>query len=842
MRRLFLKLVRRRRLNRDLESELAFHREMAAAQGNSIPLGNTAAIKEQAFDLWRFNWVENLWRDIAYAARALGRSPGLVLSALLSLGLGIGVNTAMFSIAVEFLLSEPSVTDARSVTYVRLGGNSHADPKVVEFLRQSNVFQDVAGENEETYLNWNDGRETHPVFAVEATKNYFTALGIPVARGRGWMAGDPSEVAVLSHQFWRKQFHGDPSILGRAMQLDGRAYTVIGILPEAHRTLIGYGFSPDVYVPRYLDDTPLAIYARRKPGMSVGEARAALRTLAGRLDGAFPQPYKYRASVKMTAIGGLARLGDVEEMMTAGLFFAVLLTVVGLVLLIACINVAGLLLARSSARRREIAIRLSLGASRGRLFQQLLAEGLVLSLAGTALGFALALGVARFLASVPLPIPMPFRLHIEPDWRVVAYAAILAILTTIASGLTPAWQSVKDSLTRDLHRARKLRLRRGLVVAQIAVSFVVLAAGALFLENLLHSAAISPGFDVRRTLRAEVHLPPARYADKRRIELYVEQALRQLEAIPGIEAAAAARIVPFTDNTQFNSGLTFTDNGEEREAAFHWNAVSPGFFRAMDIPILAGRAFHWYEATPAVMVNSAFVKRYLGARDPVGCRFLWGAGKAPYQIVGVVRGTKNLTIGEGDIPQLYQPFTQIEEDRPRLQFVLRSATPPAAQLAAVRQVLRRLEPAAGLEVATLFSSVGLAFLPSRIGAVLMGGIGLLGLLLAAIGLYGVLAYSVTGRTQEIGIRIAVGATGREISRMILLEAGRLLAVGSALGFAIALIVTRPLSLFLVPGLSPSDPLSFAAVIVVLAGAGLLASLGPARRAIAVDLMRCLRYE
>ncbi len=843
MRRLFLKLFRRRRLAQDLESELAFHREMAAAQGNAIPLGNTALIKEQAFDLWRFNWIENLWRDVTYAARSLRRSPGFVLSALLSLGLGIGVNTAMFSIAVELLLSEPSVTDAKSLASVRLG-NSHADPKVLEFLRESHAFQDVAGENEETFINWNDGQETRRVFAVQATKNYFTALGVPVAHGRGWNTSDPNEVAVLRYQFWRKHFNGDLSIVGRAIQLDGRAYTVIGILPESHRTLMGYGFSPDVYVPRYIDTTLLAIYVRLKPGVPIGEARAALRTLAVRLDAELPRPWKYSERVRATAISGFARLQQDKELMTVGLFFAVLLILVGLVLLIACVNVAGLLIARSSARRQEIAIRLALGSSRGRLFQQLLSEGLVLSLLGTALGFAFALGVARFLASVPLPVPLPIQIHIEPDWRVVTYAALLGIVTTLASGLTPAWQSVKDSLTSGLQRERRLRLRRGLVVAQIAVSFIVLATGALFLQNLLRSSALSLGFDVRKTLRAEVHLPPAQYSGTQRINLYVEQALLQLEAIPGIEAAASARIIPFTDSTRFTAELTFTGSGEKQQARFHWNAVSPDFFRAMDIPILAGRPFQVSDGNgpKIVIVNSAFAKRYLGQRSPVGATFLWDESKTLHQIVGVVAGTKNLTIGEEDLPQLYQPFTQIENSRPRLQFVLRSATPPAAQLAAVREALRRVEPSAGLEVATLFSSVGLAFLPSQIGAVLMGSIGLLGLLLAAIGLYGLLAYTVARRTREIGVRIALGATGREISRMILVEAGTLLAVGSVIGCAIALLVTRPLSMFLVPGLSPSDPASFASVIAVLAATGLLASLGPVRRAISVDVMSCLRYE
>lgn len=844
MRRFLLKLLRRRRLRRDLDAELAFHRELAGAHGNPIPLGNAALIKEQALDLWRFNALENLSRDLLYAARTLGRSPGFVLSALLSLGLGIGVNTTMFSIAVELLLSEPSVSGAKSLVYIRLGGNSHAKPAVIEFLRRSGAFQDVAGENEETYINWNDGHDTRRVFAVQATKNYFTALGIPVALGRGWNTNDPDTVAVIRHQFWQTRLNGDPSIIGRSLQLDGRAYTVVGILPESHRTLIGYGFSPDVYVPRYIDDTILAIYARRKPGMTRGQSLAALQTVAERLDRELPEHWKYSRSVSMVAIAGFARLQQDNEAMSVALFFMALLILVGLVLLIACVNVAGLLLARSAARHHEIAIRLSLGAGRWRLLQQLLAESLLLSCAGAALGFLFALASARLLASVHLPIPIPIQLHIEPDWRVMAYAAALAIAATIAGGLLPAWQSLRDSLTSGLQRERRLRARRVLVAAQVAVCFLVLAAGALFIQNLFRSTAISPGFDVRHTLRAEVLLPPASYRDSSRILPYVEQALRELRAVPGIQAAAAARIVPFTDSTRFSSTLTFIKTGTKQHASFHWNAVTPDFFRALDIPVLRGRTFSDADRGNAkpVIVNTAFVKHYLDHTDPIGATFLWGDDKDLHRIVGVVSGTKNLTIGENDLPQLYESLSFIQNDRPRIQFVLRSATPPAGQLVAVRQALRRIEPAAGLEVATLFSSIGLAFLPSQVGAVLTGAVGLLGLLLAAIGIYGVFSYSVSRRTREIGIRIALGATRREIARMILLESARLLAAGIVAGLAIALFLTRPLSMFLVPGLSPSDPMSFGLVTLAMSAAGLFATIGPIRRASAVDPMSALRYD
>jgi predicted permease len=844
IRRLFLKLFRRRRLQQDLEAEIAFHREMSAAGGNPIPFGNAGLIREQAFDVWRFHGIENLWRDLVYAIRGLRKSPGFVLTALLSLGLGIGVNTAMFSLAVEFLLSQPSVRDASSLVYVRHGGNSHMLPATIEALRHSGVFQDVAGENEETFINFNNGSETRRIFAVQATRNYFTALGVPVQQGRGWNETDANEVAVLHPHFWRTRLGGDPAIVGKTIRLDGRLYTVLGILPDSYRSLIGYGFSPDIFVPQYIEGTILAAYARVKPGMGLGQLNAAMPAVGERLDREFPSQHGLNKQIRATPVSGFARLEKEREALTVSLFFAILLAIVGLVLLIACVNVAGLLLARASVRRQEIAIRLALGASRGRLLQQLLAESLLLSLAGAALGFLFALGVAKAAAAIPLPIPVPIRLQIEPDWRVASYAALMAIFSAIACGLMPAWQSLKESLSAGMHRERKLRIRRALVIAQIAVSFIVLTTAALFLQNLVRASSLGPGFDTRQTLRAEVYLPPNVYKDGRTINPYVSRALDGLRAIPGVEYAAAARIIPFTDSTQFGSELTFPDTGEKQHSQFNWNAVTPDYFHVMDIPLLRGRPFVAQDngGSRVAIVNEEFVRRYLGMRDPIGATFLWTEDKTRNRIVGVARGTKNMTIGEDPRPQLYEPLAQIKNDRPRIQFVTRSVTPPAAQLAAVQQALRQAEPAAGLEVETMFSAIGFAFLPSQVGAALMGSIGVLGLLLAIIGLYGVLAYSVARRTREIGIRMAIGLSPNNVSGMVLREFARLLITGIGIGLGIALLVTRPLSMFFVPGLSASDPASFAAVIAVLGLTGVMAVIAPLRRALGVDPLQCLRYE
>jgi predicted permease len=845
MRRFLRKLRQRGTMHQSIEDELAFHREMAALAGNAIPLGNNAVIAEHGYALWRFNVLENLWRDVVYAARGLRRNPLMVLAALVSLALGIGVNATMFSLGMEFLLSRPSVRDSASLVYVRLAGSSHSPHQALEFLASSGLFADVAGENEEVTTNYNDGTVTHPVASVFTTKNYFTALGIPMLRGRGIAPDDPDEVAVLSNAFWLKQFGGDPTIVGRAINLDGRMCTVVGILPEHHRGLIGFGYSPQIYLPRYLESTILAIYAREKPGMPVSSARAGVETVARRMDSEMPSAqFKWSDEVQVSPIAGIARLKSERDLMAIGVFFVLLLAVTGLVLLIACVNVASLLLARSSVRRREIAIRLAIGASRGRLLQQLLADSLLLALLGAVVGLALAEISAVLLARIHLPVPVPIRLQIEPDWRLAVYAAVLTTFSTLACGLLPAWQSTRESLSPGLHRERKMRLRRVLVAVQVAISVIVLATGLLFLRNLVHSGALSPGFDVRNTIFANVNLPPTSYADANKKAGYISQVVESLEALPGIESAAAARVVPFNGGTRFGSQIVFTDKGERVQSFFYWNAITPEYFRAMNIPIVQGRTFSPADrGGQVVVVNREFVKRYLGGRQPLGTVFLWGRdGNVPYRVVGVAEGTKTMTIGEDPQPQLYEPLAQIDNDRQEIQFVIRSAIPPAAQLDAVRRTLHRIEPMAGAEVNTMYASIGLAFLPSQVGALLMGSTGLLGLLLATIGLYGVMAFSVARRTREIGVRVAIGASRADIARLVLGDSARVTLAGIVAGLLIAVLVTKPLAMFLVPGLKPTDPLNFLVVALAMLVTALAATWGPILRALKIDPNSALREE
>ena len=485
-----------------------------------------------------------------------------------------------------------------------------------------------------------------------------------------------------------------------------------------------------------------------------------------------------------------------------------------------------------------------MGAGRGRLLQQLLADSLLLALLGATAGLALAQLTAKALARVHLPLPIPLRLQVTPDWRLALYAAALTTFTALACGLLPAWQSVKQSLAHQLPREGRMRLRNFLVGAQIAISVMVLATGALFLRNLILSTAISPGFDVVHTLRASVNMPPSGYSDARRKAAYIDRVLDELAGIPGIQTAAAARIVPFNGDTRFGSTITLPDNGERKHAFFHWNAVTPGFFSAMGIPLRQGRAFSPADrAEKVVIVNPTFIRLYLGSRQSLGSVFLWGAeGKTPYRIIGVAEATKTMTIGEEPQPQLYEPLWQIANDRQEIEFVMRSAIPPALELDPVRRVLHRIEPMAGAQVDTMYSSIGLAFLPSQVGALLMGSTGLLGLLLATVGLYGVMAYSVARRTREIGVRMAIGAGRAHIARMVLRDAARVTLAGTAAGLLVALFATKPLAMFLSAGLKPADPLNFAVVALAMLLTALAATWGPVRRAVNVDPNAALREE
>ncbi len=847
MRRLLLKLVRRHRLERDIAAELAHHR----SQGG--PLGNATLLAEQARDLWRFTFLENLWRDVVYGARGLARSPAVVFGAVLSLALGIGANATVVSVVKELLFSKPSVRDEASLARVDLNGG-FANRRLFEFARESGVFADVVGESEESNargrINWSAGGQTVSVYRSQVTKNYFAMLGVPMALGRGILASDPDQVAVLHDRFWRRYLNSDPDIIGQSITLDGAPYRVVGVLPPDYHALMGFGYSPDLFLPVTAADTSLLLYARLKPGMPRSQIEAGLRVAAAQWNAANPGLYTISGRSNFHPLGLVDWHTLFQRGLTGGatlvLFFGTLLLLSALVVLIACVNVAGLLLARGAARREEIAVRLALGAGRRRLIQQLLVESLLLALLGAVCGLALAWGSAKLLAGVDLHLGIPIFLRVSPDWRLALYAALLTAAVTLASGLLPAFQGVRGAVAADLKRDSRLRLRRALLAAQIAVSTLVLAAGFVFLRNLARASSLDPGFDVEHTLVADVFLP-AGYPEER-APGFVDDALRELRATPGVEAAAAAQGIPLVEPVGSYESLAAPGKLDLFDVHYGHSTVTPGFFEAMGIPLIEGRDLResdrGADPTTAVVVNWEFAHRYFGASNPVGIT-LWSSlrGRPMWRIVGVVGNTKQASLGEEPQPQVYEllsftaPWAFFGK---RVTFVVRAPASTVGLRRPVEQVLRRTEPAAGVQVQTMSASLSRVFLPSRAGAIGMGSVGMLGLLLAAVGLYGMVTYAVVQRTREIGIRMAIGATRGDVSRMVLRDAMWPVAVGSGIGLGIAFFAVRPLAIFLVTGLEPVDPLSFLGVVGVMAAAIAAACWGPIVRAIRVNPASLLR--
>ena len=532
-------------------------------------------------------------------------------------------------------------------------------------------------------------------------------------------------------------------------------------------------------------------------------------------------------------------------------FFSMLLIVVGLVLLIACANVSNLLLARASARRQELAIRLALGAGRRRIVRQLLAESLLLALLGAGAGLLLTLWMAGILNHVQLPLPIPVHLLIQPDWRLLLYSVVIALASALVAGLLPALKATRGGVSAALKRTERQvegrwSLRGGLIVMQLAVSVVLLTMGVLFVRNMTKSMTMSPGFDADGAVWASVRLVPEKYPTEEQVRSVTGTFLGELRALPGVEAASVARVVPLNGNSIRGDQVLADSSAEPVRVRFHNNDVGPDYFRTMGIPILAGREFVASDrkGSPEVAIlNENLGRRLFGDRNPVGHTVRYPAPHMsdPITVVGVAANSKHFTLGEEKPLAMYSPYSQGAGGNLAPHLLVRSSRPEGL----VREIARRLgalDPSAAIEVKPMRKALGFALLPSRIGAALLGSAALLGLALASIGLYGVLAYSVTRRTPEIGLRMALGADGLAVMSMVLRESGALVGLGVAVGLGIAAVATRPLAMFLVSELSPTDPPTFLGVIGVLSAVAAAATLAPALRAIRVDPMTALRSE
>jgi predicted permease len=772
---------------------------------------------------------------------------GFALTAILSLALGIGVNTVVFSLASEFLFNEPSGRNMSSFVRAQIGGRSQVGMREYRFLRDARVFPDLTGFDENAQVNWRSGESSRRLFAVRVTDNFFAVTRVPVALGRGIEAGE-RDTAVVSHRFWTGSLQGDPRAVGRTLTLDGHPYTVTGVMPPNHRTLIGLAFAPDLYLPVRTETARVGLYGRLPEGGTLESFTGQLESAGARLDQVYPgsEP-KWATNIKVTRLTGIERFAKGNKALTSfAAFFVMLTIVVGLLLMIACANVAGLLLARAASRAREFAIRMSIGAGRGRLIRQLLAESLLLSALGAAAGLGLNLILTGVLNGISLPAPVPIVLEMRPDWRLLAYLAAIACLSAVMVGLLPALTSTRAGagsvLKRDEHQVGSGGLlRKALVAGQLAVSVVVLLTAALFVRNLLQSVNMDPGFDLERTSWAQMRLAPETYATAEKTLTLAGAALTELRALPGVEAATLTNVVPLNDRSN-SSGQVHADiRAEPIRLRYETFNVARDFFRTMAIPLIEGRDFQDSnrDGSPRVAVlNRTFARTMFGSVSPVGHTIR--LGNTPITVVGVAADSKYASLGEDPSPAIFEPYLQHRGNRDTLHFLIRARGLPATLTPAIDRALLALDPSAAVETKPMKQAMGFALFPSRAGAGLLGAIGILGLTLASIGLYGVLAYSVSRRIREFGVRIAFGAQPRDVLRLVLTESAWILGIGLSIGLAASIFVTKPLAMFLVSGLSPSDPLTYFSVTALLIAVGCAASVKPALRALRADPAVALR--
>jgi len=875
-----LSLFRKRHVERELAAELRFHLEKQIetniAAGMSPPDARSAAtrlfggveqIKEDCREIQRLNLIENFIQDVRYGARSLMRTLLLVLVAALSIGLGIGANITIFSLFHAVLLDGPTAREPEHLVHVVAGNSIQISYPNFRDLEESKLFGSLAAykADPENLVNLRLGDETKAVYSQFVSSNYFDLMGVQPILGRTFSAnearpeGDP-HLVILSYGCWQRRFGADAAMLGRVLNLNGHPYTVLGVLPRDFRSVIGYGVAPELYIALNRDLMPylntragnaLNMIGRLPDGATRAQIAAALRIVVRRLGKLYPDDNRNFEQVRLKAVSGLDRLNGNDDLPVL-LFFTVLTIVVGLVLLIACANVAGLLLARGASRRREIAIRLAIGAGRGRIVRQLLTETLLLAMAGTTLGLLFDWCAAALLVRIPLPLPMPIEFHLALDHRMLLYALALCALTTLVCGLVPALQSTRSSLTPALKQElsqfahRRLTLRNVLVAGQVAVSLVLLVTSSLFLRSLLVIGHTDPGFDIDRTLTAELRLPPNRYT-RSQGETFLEQAIDRLSQLPGIASAACANYLPLS----FNDRNTVVRADGPSEAQFNpaEQVVGHDYFSTMQVPVLRGREFSRSdrEGAPQVaIINETLARHHFAQQDPVGKRLIygWGDHTELIEIVGVVRDTKYLTLGEDAREILYLPYLQHGDlTGGSISLVVRTqGDAPRSFLPAVKKSIRQADPTIAFEVHIMRDNLALAFWPTRFMTATLGVMGALGLLLAMVGLHGVISYAVARRTNEIGIRMALGASRAQVLRMILADGLSLVAAGAAVGLLVSAAATGPLSALLAAGVRTLDPLIFAGVALMLASVATASTLIAARRSMRIDPISALRYE
>jgi predicted permease len=843
------------RFHVDMQTEKHIARGMPPAEARRqalLDFGGLDRHREAVRDSQRPRLLAELAQDARFTARALRHNRGFAITAVIIVSLGVGATTALFSLANALLfrpLPVPSPDELYGLQEVRRGRSSIGmEGRRIPYARYEtyreatdDLFTGLAA-HVFTPISLRTDEGAVAAEGALTSGNYFRVLGLRPAAGQFY--GDDGEpLAVLSHRSWQRHFDGDPAAIGRLVYVDGRPYTLAGVAPRGFDGTVA-GFSVGVWVPYRLhtaadsaDRRPaVGMFGRVRDRGDIAQADARLATIAKRMAPEVPDVTVERAY--LTPLGGLPDLirgpvgGFVGMLMAAGF----------LVLLIGAANIAALLLARAIARRREVALRLALGAGRGRLVRQLLTESTLLFLSGGIGGIALAYIAGELVSRITIP-GVPFTIDASPDARVLAFALGISALTGITFGLAPAFSAVRLELAGSLKNGAasggtaRLRGRSIFVGAQVALAMLLLITAGLFVRGLQRGLALDPGFHPDGVVVGTINLEPHGVSETEGRVLQ-EELLRRVRALPDVAAASLARVALVAGNSHSNDVRTVGPDSVHLTSGY--NFVDTAYFATLGMDLVAGRAFGSADAqgsTPVVIVNETLAERLWPGRDPLGMRLHRGQ---EYEVVGVARDGKYVHLGEPQAPFMF--FAAAQQYAPAMTLHVRGRGNPARLIESIREELRVVHPDVALELAMpLPRMIGFSLLPQRLAAGLIGSFGLLGLVLAAAGVYGVMSYHVAQRTREFGIRIALGARSGDVAGLVL-RRGLALSIGGALaGAALAMAVTRLLAGMLF-GLSPLDPVTFGVVGGTLTIVAVLASWIPARRAFRVDPTVSLRTE
>jgi putative ABC transport system permease protein len=874
-------LFRSRRSDADfvaeLESHIALHTEDGVRSGLTpaearrqalIRLGGAEQTRQTHRERRTLPWLESLLRDLAYGLRTLTKHRGATAIAILSIGLGIGANATIFSMVSRFVLRPAPVGDPATLLTLRTTHdgdqccNSFPFPVYTDLRDQAKSFSGVAAYYELIGASMGGSGEPERVWGQGVTSNFFGVTEIPMVLGRGFIDGqENAPEVVLGARLWRRHFNADKEIIGKTVTISGRSFTVVGVAtPSFHSVdqILGTEFWVPLGNTRQLTaNLPpqdsrevhwLAVVARLKPGVTRKQAAAELNTLAGRFAQTYPKTDKGNGFVSEQA-GSLPP----SERGAILIFLTALSVVVLLVLSIACANVANLLFAQAAGRQREMAVRLALGATRGRLQRQMLTESLLLGLGGGVLGITLSLWSTRALSALNLPAPIPLDLSIALDWRVLLYSFALSLISGFLLGLAPAWTASRPLLANALkgedaliRLGRRISLRNLLVVAQIAMSVVLLCVTGLFLRSLQSASTIDIGFRTDKILMMSVDPSEHGYSPERTVA-FLTQLQQRVAALPGVVSAVATDFVPLSGGGR-SDGFRIPGSSESPSSYVNTTLfmATPGYFDTLGIPRIAGSDFGSETATGTMVgiVNQAFVQQVLGGRNPIGVQ-VNGAGVL-YQIIGVVGNVKAKTIGEDIRPVLYRSLKQTVASDPSSMvgyaLLVRTAGSPTSLSQAVRGQIHLLDRSMAIyNEQTMQEHIQAAYFLPHLAAALFGTFGFIGLVLAGVGLYGVMSYSVSRRTREIGIRMALGAHPGTVERLVLRQGLVLTLIAMALGWPAAWMLAKMASSFLY-GIQPHDALTFTLVPPFLASVALAACYIPARRAASIDPIKALRTE